>query len=249
MVNWRYAIVPVLMACTACGGGGGGGGTTSVPVAIAAGKNPVLTSYTSNTVQAALPGVPDGTPVSFTSQSPNVTLIPLQGTVTGGQAAARVKSSLAGKFPVTVTATVGATVYTGTTKLTFLSQPSHVALYIALAPAVTNLGAFRVDVLNGPGISVLENYSTNSGLLATTNPDPGLPPAGNRTTVAAISAVGVTTTADERLFRLTYGIAANGGLPGFSVDPTSLQAAHADLSPVTPQPGVLLDWKYDTDTF
>jgi hypothetical protein len=247
MVNWRYAIVPVLLACTACGGGGGG--TTSVPVAVTAGQNPVLISYTSNRVQAFLPAVPDGTQVSFTSQAPNIALIPLQGTVTGGYAAVRVKSSLVGKFLVTVSATAGATVYTGSTQLTFINQPTRVDLHIALAPAVTNLGSLQVDILNGTGISILENYSSHSGFYTTTYPDPGFPPVGSRTTVAAISAAGVTTTAAERLFRLTYGIAANGGLPAFSVDPASLQADHSDLSPVTPQPGVLLDWKYDTDTF
>jgi len=70
--------------------------------------------------------------------------------------------------------------------------------------------------------------------------------------VAAISANGVNITSTAPLFRLSYNIGANGGLPAFSIDPASILANSATgntVTPITPTPAFLLNWKYDTDIF
>jgi len=247
----RYTIN--LLGFILAGCGGGGSSSPTVPVAVTAAKNPVLLSYTSNRVQVAFPNpasVPDGTQVVFTTSSPNLSLLPAATTTTtNGSATIRVKSSATGKFLITATGTVGSTVYTGSTFVTFISQPSSVRLSIALQPVVSNLGSLQFTILNDPGISVFQNFTShNPGFTVITNPPPGQAPPGNMTTVGAVSANGVTITSPSPLFELTYGIGTNGGLPGFSIDPASVNAFTIDNA-ILPAPTFLLTWKYDTDTF
>jgi len=66
--------------------------------------------------------------------------------------------------------------------------------------------------------------------------------------VGAVSANSITITSASPLFELTYGIGTNGGLPGFSIDPASVNAFTIDNA-ILPAPTFLLTWKYDTDTF
>ena len=247
-MKWRYATPLMLLLVAACGSGGSGPSSTTIPISVIAMRSPVLVTYTSNTVQT-ITTVPDGTPVKFTASSPAISLIPATTTVAGGVATIRVKSSAPGKYLITATSTVGTTVYTGSASVTFINQPASVNLYIALRPTINSLGELQFSIVNDPGISVFQNYSSNPGFFFTTFPEPGSPPSNNRTNAAAISANGVTIASTDPLFRLTYSIGANGGLPGFTVDPASVQATFANLSTVRPTPSFLLNWRYDTDTF
>ncbi|HEY6872676.1 MAG TPA: hypothetical protein VI298_08130 [Geobacteraceae bacterium] len=250
-MKWRYAIHLLVLIIAGCGGGGSS--STSTAAITLTAKSPVLVTYTSNRVQAAFPSVaavPDGTPVVFTASSPNISLLPATATVAGGAATVRVKSSVPGKYRISATTTVGATVYTGSALVTFIDQPSSVQLSIALQPPVGNLGGLQFSILNDPGISAFQNFtSLNPGFFAFTNLSSGQAPPGNRTNVAAISATGVDVTSTAALFRLTYSIGANGGLPGFAIDPASILAVSANGNTITPAPAFLTSWKYDTDIF
>lgn len=252
MGKWRWAVALMVLMVSGCGGGGGSSAPV-VAVAMTPARNPVLVSYTSNTIRTVFPlpsAVPDGTQVHFTAL-PAVSVIPATATVSGGVTTVRVKSSAPGKYQVTATGTVGSTVYTGNVSVTFITQPSRVTLSVALNPPVAGLGALQLSVLNDTGIGAFQNISYNQGMYAFTNLSTGLVPSNNRTNVGAISAVGVNVTSTDPLLQLTYGITANGGLPGFAVDPASVMAYHADLgaSAITPAPDVLLNWKYDTDIY
>jgi len=256
-VKWRYAIHLAVLIIAGCGGGGGSSAPApAVAITVTPAKSPVLVNYTSNRVHTTFPSpaaVPDGTQLVFTASSPNITLLPATATVAGGVATVRVKSSAAGKYLITATSTVGTTVYSGSAFVTFINQPASVRLSIALQPVVNNLVALQFTILNDPGISTFQNFTSyNPGFFASTNLSPGQVPPGNRTNVAAISANGVNITSPAPLFRLTYSIGANGGLPGFSIDPASILASSAAgniITPITPVPIFLLNWKYDTDIF
>jgi hypothetical protein len=255
-VKWRCAITLLLLMLAACGGGGGPA-TPTVAISVTSAKSPVLVTYTSNTVRTTYPSpVPVGTQVNFTASSPNVTMIPATAMVAGGSATVRVKSSVPGKYLITATSTVGTTVYTGSATVTFINQPASVNLSIALQPVVNNLGSLQFTIVNDPGIGTLQNFSFNPGLYAFTNLSTQAPP-NNRTNVGALAnisvvngvAKGFDVTSTAALFQLTYNIAANGVLPGFSIDPASVQAIFADGSSITPPPTFLINWKYDTDNF
>lgn len=254
IVKWRCAITLLLLILAACGGGGGGPATPTVAISVSPAKSPVLVTYTSNTVRTTFPSpatVLDGTQLNFTASSPNITLIPPTVPVAGGVATVRVKSSAPGKYLITATSTVGSTVYTGNATVTFIDQPATVQVYIALQPVVNNLGGIQFTVVNEPGISAFQNISSiNPGFFSATNLSPGQAPINNRTNVGAISASGVYITSTAPLFRLTYTIGTNGGLPGFSIgpDPTSLLAIDANGVTIT-TPKFLINWKYVTDTF
>jgi len=249
-VKWRYTIHLAVLIIAGCGGGGGSS-APAVAITVTPAKSPVLVSYTSNRVQTTFPSpatVPDGTQLVFTTSSPNITLLPATATVAGGVATVRVKSSAAGKYLITAASTVGATVYTGNTFVTFINQPASVRLSIALQPVVNNLGGLQFSILNDPGISAFQNFTSyNPGFLALTNLSPGQVPPGNRTNVAAIS-TGVDITSTAPLFRLTYNIGTNGGLPAFSVYTSSASSVTGNtFTPI--KPTFLLNWKYDTDIF
>ena len=253
MLKWRYAAALSLLIFSACGGGGGGASAPAVAVTMTA-KSPVLVSYTSNTVRTVFPSpavIPDGTPVHFTASSPDISVIPATATVSGGVTTVRVKSSAPGKYLVTATGTVGSIVYTGNVAVTFITQPARVTLSIALKPPVANLGALQLSIMNDTGIGAFQNIINNSGMIAFTNISTGRVPPNNRTNVGAISATGITVTSTDPLMQLTYAVATNGGLPGFTLDAASVKAYHADLSQsaITPVPDVLLNWKYDTDIY
>jgi hypothetical protein len=250
-VKWRCTITLLLLILAACGGGGGGPATPTVAISVSPAKSPVLITYTSNTVGATFPSpaVPDGTQIIFTASSTNITLIPPTATVTGGVATVRVKSSVPGKYRITATGTVGSTVYTGNTAVTFIDQPATVKVYIALQPVVNNLGGLQFTVVNDPGISIFQNFSSyNPGIFVVSDPLPGSAPLNNRINIGALAPNGIDITSTAPLFQLTYAIAVNGGLPGFSVDSASVLAIDANGVTIT-TPEFLINSKYDTDTF
>jgi hypothetical protein len=208
--------VAAALALYGCGGGSGGG---SPQVTVQSAANPVLVGY-STTVTAAFTAytsaVRFGSPVRFTVTGPAVVTAAAT-TKAGGIATAHLSSATPGTFIVSASSGI----YTGSTGVSFISQPSIADVFVFADRTIDSLSGIHFVV----GYSFPQPFSNVSTAALPALPAGGTPlletnPAANSSSVTWAYAPGVSVAAASPIMRLRFHNLVN--VPNFTIDQQSV---------------------------
>lgn len=226
---------------TACGGGGGGGffvvAGTKIPVT--ASKNPALvassvtitadfTNYTSTTKFGAN-RAQAGKTVTFTTSAPATITAPtpIRADFTAAATLNGPPAPQTGTFTGTFTVTASYNTASGSTAVTFISQPGSASVIVVPKTALTGVGYIQCDVTNDMPV-VFRTFSTakKATLFPSSNPNTFGGTVASRVTGALLGSApfdigaGLPTTALYPLFKFSYNMSTTPGVPNFAIDLT-----------------------------
>lgn len=230
-----------------CGGGGGEADTNapatvdvipSKTMALADGSDAVTLLAEVNKADGA--PVADGTTVTFAVPDNSGSLSAATATTANGIASVSLtRAPLTGANNQKVTVTCSAGGISGATDVKFINQPASVDVFIAFDQAVTNLAALDFKLNNTAG-TTFDNLAQR---IAAVNPAAGSLVVGNFDDAANSTMIGLVNggvsgfnTGTGPIIKVTFAVAADAGLPSFSIDqtPASLTATDPNGVAVTP---------------
>jgi Big-like domain-containing protein len=196
--------------------------------------------------------VADGTAVTFSAPENSCSLSAATAVTANGSVSVtltRAPIQGAGKQTVTVTAAAGGA--SGGKEVKFINQPASAEVSVSFSPTVTNLAALNFTLNNTAGASFniatqpVAAVNTASGSLVLGN----FNAASGSTNFALVKAAGFNTGALP-IIKATFDIAANAGLPAFSIDPAGFTATDPTSGPTAPAvtaANMIVTVTYDTE--
>jgi hypothetical protein len=261
-------ILSLATALSGCGGGGGGDGAdrddpnaaatvqliSSKTRALADGSDAV--TLVAEVTRADGSAVADGTVITFTVPAGSGTLSAALAATNGGVASVnltRPPIDGAKNQIVTVTGTAGQA--SGAMEVKFINQPTSVELFIAMDAPVANLGALQLTVQSTAGVTfnntTAQVFTLNNAAVGASLATAGFNIATNSTTIALVSANGFNS-ATAPILKATFSVAANAGLPSFSIDSSPSRFTATDptglgITPALTAANIVLSATFDTE--
>jgi hypothetical protein len=197
--------------------------------------------------------VPDGTTVNFSVPAGTGVLSASTAVTANGLASVTLtRAPISGANNQTLIVTAAAGGVADTEDVKFINQPAAADVSVSLGRTISNLGTLQFNLNNEAGASMDNNASqaqamnTASGSLVAAN----FNPAANSTTIGLVSASGVTTGTSP-ILRVTFAVAADAGMPAFSIDQatavTATDSVNNPISPALTAADLVVTVKFDTE--
>jgi hypothetical protein len=256
------------LAAALCGCGGGGGGADSddpnapATVQLTASKTRALAdgsdvvTLLAEVTRADGSAVADGTVITFTVPAGSGTLSAALAATNGGVAPVNLtRAPIEGAKNQLITVTGSAGRASGAREVKFINQPSSVDLFIATDAPVANLAALQLTVQSTAGATFNNTtapvFTLNNAAVGSSLATAGFNAAANSATIGLVNANGFNS-GTAPILKATFNVAANTGLPSFSIDPAPSRFTATDpngfaITPAVTAANLVLSMTFDTE--